>query len=392
MTLNQKILDVVIIFGLVLTLIAIPLSLISNTLPSNDRLFVFAQQVTDNTINTTPSTATVEGQRQGQSTSTTMTATSDNNKNNNNTLLLLPSWNEGDTKQTIINFVKNVTNPENPDYYITPDKRIAVFDNDGTLWSEKPIPFEGYFALDRLENLSIANPNLKQISPYKEFLQKNITALKQNLTEKDVVDLITITHSNISQSEFNNIVMNWSQIAQHPQTQRLFVNMVYQPQLELINFLKDNQFKVFIVSGGGIDFMRQSLSSVYGIPPEQIIGSSGKYEFVDNNNTNSFIFREPELNSFNNDYQKPVNIQLHIGKVPVIAVGNSDGDLQMLKYVDDNNNNDEHGKALMVLIHHDDAVREYSYDKGAENVLKEAQNRNWTVIDMKDDFRDIYPS
>jgi phosphoserine phosphatase len=384
MTLNQKILDVVIIFGLVLTIIAIPLSLISNTLPSNDRLLlVFAEQVTDNTTNTTtPSTATLEG----QSTST-MTATSDNN--NNNTLPLLPSWNEGDVKEKIINFVKNVTNPENSDYYIASDKRIAVFDNDGTLWSEKPIPFEGYFALDRLENLSIANPDLKQISPYKEFLQKNTTALKQQLTEKDVVDLITITHSNISQSEFNNIVSNWSQIAQHPQTQRLFVNMVYQPQLELINFLKDNQFKVFIVSGGGIDFMRQSLSSVYGIPPEQIIGSSGKYEFVDNT-TNSFIFRKPELNSFNNDYQKPVNIQLHIGKIPVIAVGNSDGDLQMLKYVDDNNN--EHGKALMVLIHHDDAVREYSYDKGAENVLKEAQNRNWTVVDMKDDFREIYPS
>jgi phosphoserine phosphatase len=390
MTLNQKILDIIIIFGLVLTLIAIPLSLISNTLPSNDRLFVFAQQkVTDNTTTNTPSTATVEGgqgQRQEESTST-MTATSDNN---NNTLLLLPSWNEGDAKEKIINFVKNVTNPENSDYYIPPDKRIAVFDNDGTLWSEKPIPFEGYFALDRLENLSIANPNLKQISPYKEFLQKNTTALKQELTEKDVLDLITITHSNISQSEFNNIVTNWSQIAQHPQTQKLFVNMVYQPQLELIDFLKDNQFKVFIVSGGGIDFMRQSLSSVYGIPPEQIIGSSGKYEYIDNT-TNSFIFRKPELNSFDNDYQKPVNIQLHIGKVPVIAVGNSDGDLQMLKYVDDNNN-DEHGKALMVLIHHDDVVREYSYDKGAENVLKEAQNRNWTIVDMKDDFREIYPS
>jgi phosphoserine phosphatase len=389
MTLNQKFSYVVLIFGLVLTIIAIPLSLISNTLPSNDRLlFVFAQQeVTDNTITTTrtPSTATVEGgQRQGQSTST-MTAASDNN----NTLPLLPSWNEGNAKEKIINFVKNVTNPENSDYYIAPDKRIAVFDNDGTLWSEKPIPFEGYFALDRLENLSITNPNLKQISPYKEFLQqKNTTTLKQELNEKDVVDLITITHSNISQSEFNNIVTNWSQIAQHPQTQRLFVNMVYQPQLELINFLKDNQFKVFIVSGGGIDFMRQSLSSVYGIPPEQIIGSSGKYEFVDNT-TNSFIFRKPELNSFNNDYQKPVNIQLHIGKIPVIAVGNSDGDLQMLRYIDDNN---EEAKALMVLIHHDDAVREYSYDKGAENVLKEAQNRNWTVIDMKDDFREIYPS
>jgi phosphoglycolate phosphatase-like HAD superfamily hydrolase len=391
MTLNQKILAVVIIFGFVLTLITIPLSLISNIIPSNDRLFVFAQQVTDNTT-TTPSTSTVDGgERQGQLLERSNSTTTATFNNNDNTLPLLPSWNEGDTKQTIINFVNNLTNPENPDYYIPPDRRIAVFDNDGTLWSEKPIPFEGYFALDRLENLSIANPNLKQISPYKEFLQKNTTALKQQLTEKDVVDLITITHSNISQSEFNNIVTNWSQIAQHPQTQRLFVNMVYQPQLELIDFLKDNQFKVFIVSGGGIDFMRQSLSSVYGIPPEQIIGSSGKYEFVDNT-TNSFIFRKPELNSYNIDYQKPVNIQLHIGKVPVIAVGNSDGDLQMLKYVDDNNDNDEHGKALMVLIHHDDAVREYSYDKGAENVLKEAQNRNWTIVDMKDDFREIYPS
>jgi phosphoserine phosphatase len=391
MTLNQKILAVVIIFGFVLTLITIPLSLISNIIPSNDRLFVFAQQVTDNTT-TTPSTSTVDGgERQGQLLERSNSTTTATFNNNDNTLPLLPSWNEGDTKQTIINFVNNLTNPENPDYYIPLDRRIAVFDNDGTLWSEKPIPFEGYFALDRLENLSIANPNLKQISPYKEFLQKNTTALKQQLTEKDVVDLIAITHSNISQSEFNNIVTNWSQIAQHPQTQRLFVNMVYQPQLELIDFLKDNQFKVFIVSGGGIDFMRQSLSSVYGIPPEQIIGSSGKYEFVDNT-TNSFIFRKPELNSYNNDYQKPVNIQLHIGKVPVIAVGNSDGDLQMLKYVDDNNNNDEHGKALMVLIHHDDAVREYSYDKGAENVLREAQNRNWTVVDMKDDFREIYRS
>jgi hypothetical protein len=303
---------------------------------------------------------------------------------------VLPSWNQSIVKERIVNFVKNVTtNPESSNY-VPPEDRIAVFDNDGTLWSEKPIPFEGYFALDRLESLSIANPNLKQISPYKEFLQqKNITALKQQeLTEKDVVDLITITHSNISQSEFNNIVTNWSQIAQHPQTQRLFVDMVYQPQLELIHFLKDNQFKVFIVSGGGVDFMRQALSSVYGIPPEQIIGSSGKYEFVDNT-TNSFIFRKPELNSFDNNEVKPENIQLHIGKVPVLAAGNSDGDLQMLTYTDDNNNN--HGKSLEILIHHDDGVREYSYDKGAENVLQEAKNRNWTIVSMKDDFVRIYP-
>jgi hypothetical protein len=317
---------------------------------------------------------------------TSMADQQDTNKGNNASISqILPSWNQGETRDTVISFVNNITKP-NSTTYVPPDKRIAVIDNDGTMWAEKPIYFQGYFALDRLENLSIANPNLTQQSPFKEFLQQNIT----DLDEKDVMDLVTLTHSNISQTEFNNMVDNWSQSARHPQTDRLFVDMRYQPMVELVNYLKENEFKPFIVSGGGIDFMRGSISSLYGIPPEQIIGSSSKYKFVDTNTTKSFLLKEPELNTpFNNDVQKPVNIQLHIGKIPVMAVGNSDGDLQMLSYVDDNN---QKGQALMVLIHHDDATREYSYDKGAENVLIEANNRNWTVVNMKEDFKEIYPT
>jgi phosphoserine phosphatase len=310
------------------------------------------------------------------------------NGNNTTAVQILPSWNEGETRETIVSFVNNITNPNSPTY-LAPDKRIAVLDNDGTMWAEKPNPFQVYFALERLENLSTTDPSLTQKSPFKEFLQKNVTAPKQELNEKDAMDLMTVTHSNISQEEFNNLVGNWSQSARHPQTEKLFIDMRYQPMIELVNYLKENQFKPFIVSGGGVDFMRESISSLYGIPPEQIIGSSTKLEFVDTNTTKSYIFKEPELNTFNNDVEKPVNIQLQIGKIPIIAVGNSDGDLQMLSYVDDNN---QDGRALMVLIHHDDAIREYSYDKGAENVLIEAQNRNWTVVDMKEDFREIYPA
>lgn len=332
--------------------------------------------------------AYAQSQSYSTSNSSTIGQQETNKSNDTSTAQILPSWNQDETRETIIGFVNNITNPDSPTY-VAPDHRIAVIDNDGTLWAEKPIPFQGYFALERLENLSITNPNLMQQSPYREVLQQNITALRQQMNEKDVMDLMILTESNISQTVFNNVVGNWSQTARHPQTDRLFVDMRYQPMMELVDYLKKNEFKPFIVSGGGVDFMRESISSLYGIPPEQIIGSSEKYEFEDTNTTKSFIFKEPELNSFNDKAEKPVNIQLHIGKVPVMAIGNSDGDLQMLSYVDDNNQN---GEALMVLIHHDDAAREYSYDKGAENVLKEAQNRNWTVVSMKEDFREIYPN
>jgi hypothetical protein len=307
----------------------------------------------------------------------------------------LPSWNDVTAKHNIIEFVQNVTNPENTEYYISPEDRIAVFDNDGTLWSEKPIPFQVYFSIDRVPTIVAQNPELKNISPFKEILANNLTALK-GMTEKEAMDLIVTTHSNISEIEFNNLVKIWAQNATHPETKRLFVDMVYQPMLELLHFLRVNQFKEFIVSGGGVDFMRESLSSVYEIPKDQIIGSSLKYKFVDKiNNTNndinnnkSFIFREPVLDSFDNTYEKPANIALHIGKVPIIVGGNSDGDLQMLEYADDNN---PIGKSLEILIHHDDPIREFSYDKGAEKVLEESKERNWNIVSMKDDFVTIFP-
>jgi phosphoserine phosphatase len=307
----------------------------------------------------------------------------------------LPSWKDGVIKKNIIEFVQNVTDPSNTMYYISPENRIAVFDNDGTLWSEKPLPSQLYFSFDRVPVVVSNNPSLKDKSPFKEILEKNFTALK-DMTEKEVMDLFSATHSNISQIEFDNLVHEWAPTARNPTTHRLFIEMVYQPMLELLNFLKANQFKDFIVSGGGVDFMRGALSSVYGIPSEQIIGSSLKYQFVDKinstnmqvNNNKSFIFREPVLVSLDNTYEKPTNIQLHIGKTPVIAVGNSDGDLQMLEFVNDNN---PQGKSLEILVHHDDAVREFSYDKGAENILNQSQQHNWNIVSMKDDFLNIFP-
>jgi hypothetical protein len=301
----------------------------------------------------------------------------------------LPSWNDSVIKQRIIEYVNNITNPENTNYYIFPEDRIAVFDNDGTMWSEKPIPFQAFFILDRLEELSKSVPaEIKQNPQIKQLLEKNFTNLQ--LSEKDVMSLALLTESNITQPEFNNMVKMWAKTAQHPQTDRRFVEMIYQPMIELVDFLKDNHFKTFIVSGGGIDFVREALSSVYGIPPDQIIGSSIKYQYINGTDpgNSTTIFRKQELDSFDNNEVKPENIQLHIGKVPVLAAGNSDGDLQMLTYTDDNNN---HGKSLEILIHHDDGVREYSYDKGAENVLQEAKNKNWSVVSMKDDFVSIYP-
>lgn len=299
----------------------------------------------------------------------------------------LPSWNQGNVKARILNFVKNVTNSENTNY-ITPEDRIAVFDNDGTLWAEKPTYFQGFFVLDRLEELSKSNPEISRNPQLQQLLNKDFTNLQQ-LSKKDIMSLVMLTHSNITQHEFNKMVQKWAETAHHPQTQKRFVQMVYQPMNELIDFLKLNHFKTFIVSGGGIDFIREALSNVYGIPPDQIIGSSIKFRYINGTNRgNSTILREPELASFNEKEVKPENIQLHIGKVPVFAAGNADGDLEMLRYTADNNSL---GKSLEILVHHDDGVREYSYDTQSENVLIEAQGRNWTIVSMKDDFRIIYP-
>ena len=313
---------------------------------------------------------------------------------------ILNSWTDGPTKERIINFAMDITDL-NSSSYVSPENRIAVFDNDGTLWSEKPTYFQILFALDRLKKMHFnSESNLKiESKNIQEILDNNFTDLSK-LTEKDAVEILLLTHSNIPQTKFNKEVSNWVKTAKHPQTDMYFVNMVYKPMLELLNFLKIHEFKIFIVSGGGMDFVRESLSSVYDIPYDQIIGSSIKYKFIDSGNNklteldNKFndssdsvnLLRLSELNSYNDNYQKPVNIQLHIGKVPIIAVGNSDGDLQMLEYSFAKNI-----ISLPILVHHDDAEREYYYNKGTEKILKKAQENNWLIVSMKNDFKEIYP-
>jgi phosphoserine phosphatase len=304
---------------------------------------------------------------------------------------LLPSWNEGITKKRIIAFVENATDSRSPNY-IPPEERIAVFDNDGTLWSEKPIYFEGFFILERLEELYKTNPQIRQQiqekPEFEQLLKKNFTNL--HLSMEDVLYLGSVTHANITTPEFNSLVERWAETAQHPQTHKRFVEMVYQPMIELIKYLNENRFKTFIVTAGGLDFVREALSEVYGIPNEQIIGSSIKYQYINKSAGNSTIFREPKLNSFDDSDAKPENIQLHIGKVPVLAAGNTNGDAEMLKYTDDNN---KPGSSLEIVILHDDCVREYCYVKkpDSEQVLEEARNSNWVVVSMKADFREIYP-
>ena len=196
------------------------------------------------------------------------------------------------------------------------------------------------------------------------------------------------SHAGMTSEEFEKLVKDWMATATHPKTGKHYNEMIYQPMVELLQYLRADQFKTFIVSGGGVDFMREAISKVYGIPYEQIIGSSVKYHYIDDTSSgNSTIFREPELNSFDNNEVKPENIQLHIGKVPIIAVGNSDGDLQMLRFADNNNKD---GKSLEIIVHHDDAIREYSYDRGAEQILKEADKNSCNIVSMKNDFLNIY--
>jgi phosphoglycolate phosphatase-like HAD superfamily hydrolase len=300
----------------------------------------------------------------------------------------LPSWNDGKIKKAIINFVRNVTDPESISY-VSVENRTATFDNDGTLWSEKPVYFQVYYVLNTIKN----NETLQQIPVIKKVLA-NLTTNSSNssqgvdITEKDVVDMILSTVPNIPQSEYDIQLKQWIETAVHPQTGKLFKNMIFKPMVELISYLKDNNFKVFIVTGGGIDFVRALSKSVYGVPPEQVIGSSLKYAFKQTTNGTYSIFHLPEIDKVNDEYGKPENIALHSGQIPIIAVGNANGDLQMFQYANDNNDN---GKSLILLVHHDDPLREYSYDKKAENVLEESKRNNWNIISMKDDFKEIYP-
>ena len=301
----------------------------------------------------------------------------------------LPSWNDGKAKQSIINFVTKVTKQGSPDF-VPAAERIATFDNDGTLWVEQPMYTQLFFALDRVKALAPQHPEWKKQEPFASLLEGDVKgALAGGM--KSVGEIVMATHAGMSTDEFEKIVADWIAIAKHPVTKRPYTEMVYQPMLELLAYLRANDFKTFIVSGGGIEFMRPWTQEVYGIPPEQVVGSSIKTKF-EMQDGKAVLLRLPELN-FNDDKDgKPKGINQHIGRRPIAAFGNSDGDLQMLQYATTGQ-----GLRFALYVHHTDAEREWAYDHPSsvgqlDKGLDEAQQKGWTVVDMKQDWRVIYPS
>ena len=300
----------------------------------------------------------------------------------------LPSWNNGEAKKRIINFVKNATDSASKSH-IPAAERIAVFDNDGTLWNEAPLIFQVSFTNDRIKNLAAKYPEWKKQQPFKAILENDREAMKK-FTKKDIGQLMAASHTGISPEEFKTAATQWFDTAQHPVYKRLYTKCVYQPQLELLNYLRENGFKTYIVSGGGVDFMRAFAEKTYGIPPEQIIGTSGKTK-LENKEGKEVLEKIPELQSFDDKAEKVSNINLHIGRRPVLACGNSDGDLNMLQYTAEAS-----GPNLAILIHHDDTAREMAYEKHPlmgelKDALTEAKEKNWIIVSMKNDWNKVFP-
>jgi len=301
----------------------------------------------------------------------------------------LPSWNDGASRQSIIDFVVRVTDPASPDFVPEPE-RIAVFDNDGTLWSEQPSYFQLFFAMDRVKAMAPDHPEWATQQPYQAVLENDMEALAA-AGEHGLLELVMATHGGMTTEEFESVVVEWLATAKHPTTGRPYTEMVYQPMLELLDYLRANGVKTYIVSGGGIEFMRPWTEAVYGIPPEQVVGSSIKtvYEVRDGE---PVIVRLPEMNFIDDKEGKPVGIHSHIGRRPIAAFGNSDGDFQMLEWATAGD-----GARLGVLIHHTDAEREWAYDRDShigrlDRGLDEADERGWVVVDMKQDWTAIYPT
>jgi phosphoserine phosphatase len=300
----------------------------------------------------------------------------------------LPSWNEGSSKQAIMDFVAATTDPES-NVFIPENQRIVVFDNDGTLWSEQPYYFQLHFAIDRIKTLAPQHPEWATEQPFKAILENDMhTVMSYGVS--GLTQLVMASHAGMNTEEFNTIVRNWIKTARHPETGKLLKEMVYQPMLEVLDYLRTNGFKTFIVSGGGIDFMRPWTEEVYGIPPEQVVGSSVKlkYEVVDGK---PVIKRLAEIAFINDKEGKPVGIETHIGRRPVAAFGNSDGDLQMLQWTAAGE-----GKRLIVYIHHTDDEREWAYDREShigklDKGLEKANEKGWLLVNMKNDWNQIYP-
>ena len=299
----------------------------------------------------------------------------------------LPSWNDTAPKKAIVAFVEQVTREGSPDF-VPVAERVATFDNDGTLWAEQPIYFQFLFAIDRVNALAPQHPEWKTKEPFASLLKGD---MKRALAggEHAMLEIVMSTHAGMTTEAFEKIVTDWITTAKHPDTGRLLTEMVYQPMLELLAYLRANGFKTFIVSGGGIEFMRPWTEKVYGIPPEQVIGSSIKTKF-ELRDGQPVLVRLPEINFIDDKADKPVGIQMHIGRRPIASFGNSDGDLQMLQWTTAGRS-----ARLALIVHHTDADREWAYDRESaigrlDKALDEAQKKSWTVVDMKLDWKFIY--
>jgi len=300
----------------------------------------------------------------------------------------LPSWNNGKAKQSIINFVAKVTKQGSPDF-VPPAERVATFDNDGTLWSEQPMYFQFLFAFDRVKALASEHPEWKGKEPFASVLKGDV---KRALAggKHAMLEIIMETHAGMTTDAFEKIVEGWIATAKHPTKKRPYTAMVYQPMLELLAHLRANGFKTFIVSGGGIEFMRPWVERIYGIPPEQVVGSSIKTKF-EMRDGKPVLVRLPEVNFFNDKDGKPIGIHTQIGRRPIAAFGNSDGDLQMLQWTTAGP-----GPRFALYVHHTDSKREWAYDRDSnigrlDKGLNEARAKGWTVVDMKQDWKVIYP-
>jgi phosphoglycolate phosphatase-like HAD superfamily hydrolase len=305
----------------------------------------------------------------------------------------LSTWNDGPAKQAILTFVAKVTTEGSPDF-VPPAERIATFDNDGTLWPSHPMYTQLAFALDRIKELAPQHPEWKTQQPFKAVLDDDLEALAA-AGEKGLVELVMASHAGMSTAEFETIVKDWFKTARHPRFKRPYTELAYQPMLELLAYLRANGFKTYIVSGGGIEFMRPMTEAVYGVPPEQVIGSSieTQYEMKDGK---PVLMRLPKIHFIDDKAGKPVGINMFIGRRPVAAFGNSDGDRQMLEWTGAGD-----GARLMMLVFHDDARREYAYGPAnglpdtkfgnfSQSLMDEAKKKGWVVISMKDDWKRIF--
>ena len=300
----------------------------------------------------------------------------------------LPSWNDGSSKKAIIDFITKTTKEGGADFIPVID-RIACFDNDGTLWSEQPMYFQLAFAIDRVKAMAPEHPEWKTTQPFKALLEGDMKTVMTG-GEKALFQIIMATHAGMTTDEFETSVKDWMATAKHPKTGRHYNEMIYQPMIELLNYLRANKYKTFIVSGGGVDFMRPWVEQAYGIPPDQIVGSSGKVKY-DTLNGKPVLVKLPEVNFIDDKDGKPIGIHQYIGKRPVFTVGNSDGDYSMLQWASTAAGYPRFG----MIVHHTDAEREWAYDRQShigklDKGLDDAAKYNWTVVDMKNEWKKIY--